>query len=179
MKTILILFLLSIGASVCLSQEKRIEFTDGSELLLIKNNKHLNSMKLTGRLFKKEVAATITGLGKAREFTPLGRLSNKATETNKSDKITAKERKSFFGKLDKITTEYEFKQSGSEFYSNGLSAIDDSRIIRDLYPFLSKEPENCKVCEVKLKLIIIEMKIENEIYYTPVIVSIERVKAKK
>lgn len=179
MKSILILFFLIISASVCLSQVKQIKFTDGSELLLSENNMSLSSMKPTGRLIKKEVAATITGFGKAREFTPLGRLLNKTTKEGKPIRISAKERKSFLNKLNKITTEYEFKQNGGKFYSNGLSSIDNSEIIRDLYPILSKEPERCRVCEVKLKLIMIEMKIENEIYYTPVIISIERLRTGK
>ena len=175
MKSVLILFLLLISASVCLSQEQQIRFTDGSELLISENNINSSSMKQTGRLIKKEVVATITGFGKAREFTPVGKLLN-GTEENKFDNISAKERKSFLNNLDKITTEFEFKQSGGKFHSNGLSSIDNNRFIIDLYSVLGEKPESCKVCEVKLKLILIELKIENEIYYTPVIISIERLR---
>jgi hypothetical protein len=165
MKWIIILFFSSFTTGF--SQENRIKFTDNSEITIEADfYRNVSLIKLTKKLIRKELIATFTGVGKAPHLSAIGKLLNKK-ENNKSGKITAREANRFFNKLEKITTAYDFRQAGNKFYINGLNSINYEKL------------RDCSACEVKVRLIIMEIKVGDEIYYSPIIESIVRLKTVK
>ena len=163
MKFSLLLFLIVGAAANCFSQNKLLKFSDDSQLSLPVSAAVQKEFADTGRIFRQELIAVYTGLGRSSNSYTFGQFSEDFGAVH-TTKLTKKQRNLLFRKIDRINTAYSLKQGENEFYISGFDSVNFRRL------------DDCSQCEVKVRLTVLELKADGKIYYSPYIESIEKIR---
>lgn len=162
MKFSLLLLIIVGAAAHCFSQTKPLEFGNGSRLLFPVSSVAVQKDFVdTEKIIRQQLIVVYRGLGRATAENPFGQFPENSAPV-RATKLTKKQSRLLFGKIDRINTAYAFRQGANEFYLSGFNSINPRRL------------DTCRECKVKITLVILESKADGKLYYSPYIESIEK-----